>query len=599
MDSSAAAKPKSDVQPFRRRGRIVLSLLAVLAFVGLVPLASVAWKLIDINREALTTAQQEYQLLLAQSVAKEVDIHVEGLRNRTMRMAQGLESVRVRNGKLESGAVRRTLEDVEGEDFLYVRYTDLKGNVVASRATGQLLPELESLFTRGLRDAAEILARKSMQRPGSAHLSRPLVLEGPRPEAVLVISTPVVASGRFCGVVSGLVDFESVWDSVVRRNRTGHTVFALDTSGNLFAVGGAPGPLGSERDLSGSGIVQRFLTAKGRARETMPFVWNVNGVETPYLGSYEVTSEGWGIFVQAMEGQVYLPVRRMMQSTMSWALAALSLAILVAVVFAGTLSKPINRLAAASRAFAAGEFSERVEVRSRNEIGELADTFNRMADEIEDHIQRLKKAAEENNELFMGTIRVMANAIDAKDPYTRGHSVRVNRYAVIIARYMGLPRQEIDSIHVASVLHDVGKIGINDSILQKPGGLTPDEYDVMKTHAARGAHIMAPIRQMQGVIPGLRSHHERWNGSGYPDRLAGEDIPLMGRIIAVADTFDAMTTDRPYQKAFTFQQAVDRINDLKVEAFDERVVEAFNRAYQAGEFGSTPDTGEVPRSAAV
>jgi HD-GYP domain-containing protein (c-di-GMP phosphodiesterase class II) len=287
----------------------------------------------------------------------------------------------------------------------------------------------------------------------------------------------------------------------------------------------------------------------------------------------------------------------MVQSTLSWALAALSLAILVAIVFAGTLSRPINRLAAASKAFATGEFQERVEIKSRNEIGELAYTFNLMADEIEDHIQKLRRAAEENNELFLGTIRVLANAIDAKDPYTRGHSVRVNRYAVIIARFMGLPAAEIERIHVASVLHDIGKIGINDSILQKPGGLTPDEFEVMKTHAARGAHIMAPIRRMAKVIPGLRSHHERWDGSGYPDRLEGEDIPLMGRIIAVADTFDAMTTDRPYQKAFSFQQAVDRINALKGKTFDDRVVEAFNRAYQAGEFGHSPAEVEDSESA--
>ena len=110
----------------------------------------------------------------------------------------------------------------------------------------------------------------------------------------------------------------------------------------------------------------------------------------------------------------------------------------------------------------------------------------------------------------------------------------------------------------------------------------------MKTHPTRGAEIMAPIRQMEKVIPGMRYHHERWNGSGYPDGLAGEEIPLMGRIIAVADTFDAMTTDRPYQAAFSFQDAVDRINELKGVAFDERVVEAFNRAYLAGEFGEEP-----------
>jgi HD-GYP domain-containing protein (c-di-GMP phosphodiesterase class II) len=209
-----------------------------------------------------------------------------------------------------------------------------------------------------------------------------------------------------------------------------------------------------------------------------------------------------------------------------------------------------------------------------------------MADELQSQFRQLQAAARENAALFRSTILALANAIDAKDPYTRGHSVRVNRYSVIIARYMNLGKEDIDQIHVASVLHDVGKIGINDAILQKPGALTRDEFEVMKTHTTRGAEIMAPIPQMRDIIPGLRSHHERWNGSGYPDGLEGENIPLMGRIIAVADTFDAMTTRRPYQEPFTFHEAVARINELKRLAFDERVVEAFNRAFIAGEFGA-------------
>ncbi len=131
-------------------------------------------------------------------------------------------------------------------------------------------------------------------------------------------------------------------------------------------------------------------------------------------------------------------------------------------------------------------------------------------------------------------------------------------------------------------MHDVGKIGINDAILQKPGKLTSDEFEVMKTHTTLGAGILAPIRQMKRIIPGLRWHHERWKGGGYPDGLEGEAIPLMARIIAVADAFDAMTTHRPYQQAMTFDQALDRLNQLKGSAFDGRIVEAFNRAYRAG-----------------
>jgi HD-GYP domain-containing protein (c-di-GMP phosphodiesterase class II) len=207
-----------------------------------------------------------------------------------------------------------------------------------------------------------------------------------------------------------------------------------------------------------------------------------------------------------------------------------------------------------------------------------------MASELEEHIRRLKRAAAENKDLFEGTARALATAIDAKDPYTRGHSVRVNRYAVMLAGYCGLTEQQIADIHVSSLLHDVGKIGVDDNILKKPGLLTPAEFDIMKQHTVVGAAIMSPIHQMKNIIPGLRSHHERWAGGGYPDNLSGDDIPLMARIIAVADAFDAMTTDRPYQMGMTFEAAAARINELKGAAFDERIVAAFNRAFAAGEF---------------
>jgi HD-GYP domain-containing protein (c-di-GMP phosphodiesterase class II) len=147
-----------------------------------------------------------------------------------------------------------------------------------------------------------------------------------------------------------------------------------------------------------------------------------------------------------------------------------------------------------------------------------------------------------------------------------------------------LSEGDIRDIHVASLLHDVGKIGVDDAVLKKPGKLTPEEFEIMKMHTVIGSNIMAPIRQMKRLLPGLRSHHERWQGEGYPDGLAGDAIPLMARIIAVADSFDAMTTDRPYQKGMDFDKAHARVNELKGTAFDERIVDSFNRAYRAGEF---------------
>jgi HD-GYP domain-containing protein (c-di-GMP phosphodiesterase class II) len=572
----------ADRSYFKRNGRIVFTLLAVLVFVGLVPLATVSWKLIDINREALATSQQEFQLLLVSSLAHEIDIHVEGLDSELVRVAQTLSGAVRRSGSANRDEIRRILGGVVDERMPYLRFTLFRGQAAESISAGALPYTLEPVFASGLRETAADLVARSKSRPDHAILSGPILLDTTPNRTVMVASAPVVSGGRFRGVLSALVDLQGVWNAVLARNRTGHLVFALDGSGRVFASTN-PVLIGPGQDVSESELAARFLSGEGRARETMPFAKEVDGEERRYLGSYGVTSQGWGVFVQAELDDVYHPVRSMINSTTTWAVVALGLAIVAALFFAGKLSRPIKRLAAASRAFASGDFSMRVEVSSGNEIGELAHTFNSMASEIEDHIRRLKKAADENKELFLGMIRALAQTIDAKDPYTRGHSVRVNRYSVIIARQLGLSDEDIGDIHVASLMHDLGKIGIDDGILKKPSKLTDEEFEVMKTHTVRGAQIISPIRKMKQVLAGLRSHHEKWAGGGYPDGLEGEDIPLMARIIAVADTFDAITTSRPYQRARTFDEALDILNSsLKGTVLDEKIVEAFNRAYQQG-----------------
>jgi HD-GYP domain-containing protein (c-di-GMP phosphodiesterase class II) len=575
---------------------MVYLLLGVFAFVALAPLGTVAWKLIATNREALKTSQQEYQLLLASTVTRGVDIYVEGLRGQLVGVSRALATGLERSAGDEADLARRVLAEVSDDRILYLRFTDVRGRVIDAPRAITRPGTLEPLFLTGFRSAAESLERHREIEARDATITDPVLLAGEPPHAAAVLSAPVVSGGRFRGVVSALVDLEAVWEAVVAGHRTGHAVFAVDRRGRLFASTDLPEvELGA--DMSGSAIVRRFRDNPGHVTETMPFAWSPGGEGDleRYLGSYEVSREGWGIFVQATEHQFYLPVSRMIESTLQWGLLALACALLAAAVFARVLSEPIKRLAEASRAFARGQFRARVDASSISEVGELADTFNRMAAELEEFIRRLKQAAEENNELFLGTARALASAIDAKDPYTRGHSVRVNRYSVILARYHGLAESEIRDIHVASLLHDVGKIGVDDAILKKPGKLTPEEFEVMKLHTVIGSNIMAPIRQMKRILPGLRSHHERWTGAGYPDALEGDAIPLMARIIAVADSFDAMTTDRPYQKGMDFEAAVARINELKGTAFDERIVESFNRAYRSGEFRHEPRAVAAPK----
>ena len=565
--------------PFLRRGRIAWTLTAVLLLIGLAPLAAMAWKQTQFNRVALSTAQQEYQSLVAETIAREVDIHVDGLRAELLRVSKTLGGAIRRTGG-PSAELRGDLAGVVDERMPYLRYDYFLQNDVRRIDAGELSDDLKPMFDESLKDAAELLSRAVQTRPDTTILSAPS-LAGSPPRAHVVVSAPVVSRGRFRGVLSSLVDLEHVWGLVVSRRWPGHTVFGVDPSGRVFSSNTSQRPRPGQ-DLTDSVLVQRFLTSSRVGRETLPFIETVDGEKQEFLGSYEVTRQGWGVFIQAPSSKVYRPIEAMIESTWNTALLVLVLCVAASWFLARTLSHPIKALAGASSRFAAGDLSTRVSVRTRNEIGELAHSFNVMADEIEEQIRKLKRAARENHELFMDTIRAMAQAIDAKDPYTRGHSMRVNRYSVILAKELGLKGAQLREIHVSSLMHDVGKIGINDAILQKPGKLTDEEFEIMKTHTVLGANILAPIRAMKRIIPGLRWHHERMSGQGYPDGLAGSQIPLMARIIAIADTFDAVTTHRPYQETMTFDEALQVLERLKGDALDEKIVDAFFNVYKRG-----------------
>jgi HD-GYP domain-containing protein (c-di-GMP phosphodiesterase class II) len=560
-------------------------MVAVLIAVGIVPLVTMSWTLIRKNRETLTRERQEYQVLLATSVAREIDLHVEGVRSELLRIAQTLGAAVRRRGTTPVKEIERVLGEVADARVAYVRYSYFQGDAVEAVSAGEQPDSLEPLFVASLRRAAENHNRGETG-PGASRtiVSDPFFVGEGDQQAMLAVAAPVDASGAFRGALTALVDLDRVWKAVaLRHNKAGHLLFAVDEQGEVFASSDV-NRVGPGVNLRRWGIVQNFLqNGKRNATLATPFeVVGADGETERFIGTYELTQQGWGIFTQARAEEILWVVGDMERSTQTWTLVLFGVAVLAAVFFARTLSNPINHLAAASRALAAGDFSARVQVRSRNEIGELAFTFNRMAADIESYIRRLKRAFDENNELFLGTIRALAQAIDAKDPYTRGHSVRVNRYSMILARELGMSEAELREIHVSSLLHDVGKIVIDDAILKKQGGLTDEEYEIIKTHAALGATIMAPIRQMKPIIPGLRHHHERWSGRGYPDRLSRDQIPRMARIIAVADTFDAITTVRPYQKPMTFDEAVALINKLKDEALDPEIVAAFNEACAKG-----------------
>ena len=193
----------------------------------------------------------------------------------------------------------------------------------------------------------------------------------------------------------------------------------------------------------------------------------------------------------------------------------------------------------------------------------------------ERHIQALERSKEELQQLYLSTVESLALAIEAKDQYTREHILRVQKTAVAIAEAMGLSGDELRGIHTGALLHDIGKLGIPEHILAKPGKLTPDEYEKIKAHPAIGSMILEPVRFPWPVLPAVRSHHERWDGKGYPDGLKGEQIPLAGRIMAVADVYDALTSDRSYREGWAHEKACSYICENAGTHFDPVVVGAF------------------------
>jgi len=184
----------------------------------------------------------------------------------------------------------------------------------------------------------------------------------------------------------------------------------------------------------------------------------------------------------------------------------------------------------------------------------------------------------QHSEMFAGVVRAMVSAIDAKDPYTRGHSDRVARVSVCLAQELGCDQATVQAIYLSGLLHDIGKIGVDDHVLRKPGSLTAEEYEHIKSHVTVGHRILSDLKKMEDVLPVVLHHHEAWDGGGYPQDLRGEQIPLTARIVAVADAFDAMSSDRPYRKGMPDERIDDIFRDGSGKQWDPVVVSALFRA---------------------
>lgn len=182
---------------------------------------------------------------------------------------------------------------------------------------------------------------------------------------------------------------------------------------------------------------------------------------------------------------------------------------------------------------------------------------------------------DELKQTFYEIVLALADTIEKRDPYTAGHTKRVMEYSVKTGMELGLEKEDLEKLQLAAILHDIGKIGIRDAILLKEEKLSDDEFKIIQNHSIYGAEILQHVRQLKDIIPGVKYHHEKFDGRGYPFGLKGKEIPIIARIIAVADTFDAMTTDRPYRKGMSREDAIEELKNKAGSQFDPEIVEAF------------------------
>jgi len=235
-------------------------------------------------------------------------------------------------------------------------------------------------------------------------------------------------------------------------------------------------------------------------------------------------------------------------------------------LFSYLIARPIEALSREAAIIASGHFDHRFPVGRKDEIGILAQSLNSMA-------SRLIDGTKEREALLIGILVALTRAIDAKSKWTAGHSERVTHYADEIGHVLQFNEEQMRVLCISAILHDIGKIAVSEQILDKPGKLTDEEFDEVKKHPRAGTNIISSIPSYETILSGILYHHERWDGTGYPDGLKGENIPINARIICVADVYDALEADRPYRKAWSKEQALSFFEEQKKKMFDPHLVD--------------------------
>src|SRR5205085_1986738 len=444
-------------------------ILAVLIIVSVVPLLIYGFTVVDNETNRLKTNE----MLLQNTITRSLGQDLAQRQNNLVTMMSNLASaIQVASGgnlagdHINAPELRALLERfVSSSDN--VAYATLVSSESKGISAGRIV--LDDFLRRELQHAFAAAAE------GRGYSSPALQIgAGKDSRTVILASSPIMVQGRFIGMMGVVVDQAFLVNRLHEVSQGGLFAYVVDGQGRLVAGGNSNYVTG--QDMRGFDIVKNFVDQGGKARfvATREFAVKQKGESQEMLGTYSpVPSLEWAVVAQKPQRDAYEGVFEL-RSTAKWlAWLAVFVSLVISIFAARSISDPVKTLTESSRAIAKGDFSHRVKLKSRIEIGELASTFNVMTADLERLVYDLKRAAEENRSLFMSSIQMLAGAVDEKDPYTKGHSDRVTRYSVVLATELGLLQEEIEKIRISAQLHDVGKIGIEDRILKKPGALTP------------------------------------------------------------------------------------------------------------------------------
>jgi HAMP domain-containing protein len=532
------------------RYKIVAPFLVLVLFVGVVGTATVMTQF-----TSATAEQFNGSLLRAGMLANDHLALLEAERLSQLRAAANTVGVPEAVSGGDMKALERLLAPIAGNAqpaVLTLRVLDRQGEpllgIRSSGAGGDTIPE-------DYRDEAAVLS--ALVGRSDAWGDKYLFLRSEAGRLMAYWAGPVRNGTQVVGAIL-LGEPVTVILERIRTSRASELTL-YDSAGRVVSssLAGLP-DLGSD--------VKQLVTADRPVRVTQPLGgraywllvsdWTMRGRPVGYL-AVGLNAEG----LQAELAKIRLLLVLVF-------VAAALLALCLGLALAYYLTRPLQHLVASMHVVSAGDLSHRAPAGPPDEIGYLANTFNQM-------VGNLQQQRGERDETCFASLEALARAIDARDAYTYEHSARVAAIGLEIAAAMDLPADELIALRRSGLLHDIGKLGVEDHILRKPGPLNDQEWESIRRHPVIGYDMLKDVPFLAPSLAGVRHHHERWDGDGYPDRLEGEAIPLAVRILCVADAFDAITSDRPYRTSFSFQFALQTILQGAGSQFDPAVVKAF------------------------